>query len=142
MTDALLPVAEARAKLLSLVRPLPPEVAAIPAALGRALAEDVRASRTLPPWDNSAMDGFAVRSEDVANVPARLRVVETIHAGQLPQRRVGPGECSRIMTGAPLPEGADAVVMQERVRPLGEGEIEVLQPAARRANVRAMGEDA
>jgi molybdopterin molybdotransferase len=87
------------------------------------------------------MDGYAVRSEDVANAPARLRVVETIHAGELPRRRVGPGECSRIMTGAPLPEGADAVVMQERVRPSGE-EIEVLQPAEKRTNVRAMGEDA
>src|SRR5687768_99222 len=105
----MLNVDEAPARILSAAPQLPAESALIEDAVGRALAEGVVAKRTLPPWDNSAMDGYAVRSADV---PARLRIIERIFAGQMPSKTVGKGECARIMTGAPLPPGADAVVMQ------------------------------
>lgn len=143
---SLLDVDEALARILGLVTTLPPECVDIHEAIGRATADDVIASRTVPPWDNSAMDGYAVRSSDVEKTPARLRIVEAIFAGQIPARAIGPGECSRIMTGAPLPEGADAVVMQERTRHLPAsgalGEVEVLEPVRARASVRDQGEDA
>jgi molybdopterin molybdotransferase len=116
-------------------------MSSVDAAVGRALAEDVLALRTVPPWDNSAMDGYAVRSADAAAPGASLRVVETIAAGQTPSRALGPGECSRIMTGAPLPPGADAVVMQERTRREGET-VEVLEAVRPRQHVRDLGEDA
>ena len=136
MNDAaplLLPVEEARAQVLALAAPLPAEWVSLEEALGRTLAEDVTAQRTLPPWDNSAMDGYAVRSEDLkAPAPVRLSVVETVYAGATPKREVGPGACARIMTGAPLPAGADAVVMRERTRPVPDGggadAVDILEP--------------
>jgi molybdopterin molybdotransferase len=114
------------------------------AALGRALAVDVRAQRTLPPWDNSAMDGFAVRSADLsAPPPLRLQVRETIYAGQTPREEVRPGTCARIMTGAPMPAGADAVVMRERTRLAPGGEtVEILEAVGPGNFVRPRGEDA
>ncbi len=143
----LLPVEEARARALALASPLPAEWARHEEALGRALAWEVRAQRTLPPWDNSAMDGYAVRAADFSGPPPfRLTVLETIHAGQTPRHSLQPGMCARIMTGAPLPSGADAVVMQERARPLpaGEGppEVELLEAVAPGSFVRPRGEDA
>ncbi|MBI3183542.1 MAG: molybdopterin molybdotransferase MoeA [Myxococcales bacterium] len=132
---------EALSRVLCATSALPPEGAKVEEAIGRALSFEVRATRTLPPWDNSAMDGYAVRSEDLTSAPRRLLVVETIYAGQLPRREVGPGQCARIMTGAPLPRGADAVVMQEKARPTGD-EVEILEPASPRLNVRDRGEDA
>src|SRR5688500_14215695 len=109
----MLNVDEALARILAATPKLPTEAALIEDAVGRALAEAVVARRTLPPWDNSAMDGYAVRSADV---PAKLRIIERIFAGQLPAKTVGPGEAARIMTGAPMPKGADAVVMQEKTK--------------------------
>lgn len=139
---ALLPVEDARARTLALVSPLPPEWVRLEEALGRALAQDVRAQRTLPPWDNSAMDGFAVRSADLsAPLPVRLQVKETIYAGQTPRQEVQPGTCARIMTGAPLPAGADAVVMRERTRPEGEA-VDILEAVKAGNFVRPRGEDA
>ncbi len=139
---SMLAVEEALERILAAAAALPGESAAIADAFGRATAEDVRARRTVPPWDNSAMDGYAVRSTDVAAAPVRLRVVETIYAGQPPMRPIARGECSRIMTGGPLPDGADAVVMQERSRSRGEQEVEILEPASAGSFVRARGEDA
>jgi molybdopterin molybdotransferase len=141
---ALLPVEEARARTLALVSPLPPEWVGMEEALGRALAVDVRAQRTLPPWDNSAMDGFAVRSADLtAPLPIRLQVGETIFAGQTPREEVRPGTCARIMTGAPMPAGADAVVMRERTRLAPGGEtVEILEAVGPGHFVRPRGEDA
>ena len=136
---------EAQARILDACRPLAPEWAGLEDALGRALAEPVVAHVSQPPWNNSAMDGYALRSEDVALPPSRLRVIEAIFAGQLPTRPVGRGEAARIMTGAPLPEGASAVVMQERTRALegpGLGEVEVLDAVPSGSNVREAGEDA
>ncbi len=140
----LLPVEEARARTLALLPSLPAEWARLDEALGRVLAEDVLARRTLPPWDNSAMDGFAVRSTDLLPpFPVRLRVVETIYAGRTPREEVRPGTCARIMTGAPLPPGADAVVMKERTRPAPEADaVEILEAVAPRNFVRSQGEDA
>ncbi len=83
-------------------------------ALGLVTANEIIAPQSIPQFANTAMDGFAVRSADIADVPCDLRVVETIPAGHEPQVTVGPGEASRIMTGATIPPGADAVVMVER----------------------------
>jgi molybdopterin molybdotransferase len=143
----LLPVEDARARALALAPPLPAEWARLDEALGRALALEVRAQRTLPPWDNSAMDGYAVRSADLAGpLPVRLSVLETIHAGETPRLELRPGTCARIMTGAPLPSGADAVVMQERTRPLpateGSPGVEILEAVEAGNFVRPRGEDA
>jgi len=93
-------------------------------ALGRVLAEDIRANRDQPPYDVSAMDGFALRSADLAKVPAVLAVIEDIKAGDLPVHTVGAGQCSRIMTGAPVPAGADAVIRVEDTRLLADGRVE------------------
>jgi len=145
MDPALLSITEAQTRILAACVPLSPEWALLDAALGRALAESVVARVTQPPWDNSAMDGYAVRAVDTEQRGARLRVVEAIFAGQTPARALGPGEAARIMTGAPLPEGATAVVMQERTRALdgpGLGEVEVLEAVPADANVRRAGEDA
>ena len=76
----------------------------------RVLAESIRAPRDVPPWDNSAMDGYAVRAEDVGE-QATLRLLETVGAGRMPEHRVESGTASAIMTGAPVPGGADSVVM-------------------------------
>jgi molybdopterin molybdotransferase len=114
---ALLPFDEARAIVLektgSLKRVLVPETVPLADAAGRVLAEDVRADRDYPPFPRSARDGFAVRSADVANPPARLRVLGETRAGEPSRFTVGPGEAVEIMTGAPAPAGADAVVMVE-----------------------------
>jgi len=139
---SMLSVEEALDRILAVAAPLPAEAASIEDAVGRAIAHEVRAGRTVPPWDTSAMDGFAVRSADVVRAPVRLRVIDTIYAGQTPARSIGPGQCSRVMTGAPLPSGADAVVMQERTEGRGEREVEILEPAAPGSFVRARGEDA
>ena len=82
-------------------------------SLGRVLAEAISANRDLPPYDVSAMDGFAVRSADMANAPTRLAIIEDIKAGDMPTRTVQAGQCARIMTGAPMPRGADAVIRVE-----------------------------
>ena len=89
------------------------ETVGIECALGRVLAQDVFANRDLPPFAVSAMDGFALRAVDIVSVPATLAVIEDINAGQLPQRTLGSGQCARIMTGAPLPAGADCVIKVE-----------------------------
>lgn len=139
----LLPVEDARARALALATPLPTEWARLEEALGRALGVELPAQRTLPPWDNSAMDGYAVRSADLTGpLPVRLTIGETIHAGSTPRVELRPGTCARIMTGAPLPPGADAVVMQERTKPLPGSEVEILEAVTARNFVRPRGEDA
>ncbi len=96
-------VAEAREIILGSVRQLGVETIGLTEAGGRVLAEEIRAEVSIPPHDNSAMDGFAVRSEDVRSVPATLAVVEDLPAGRRSQRKLGPGEAARIMTGAAIP---------------------------------------
>jgi molybdopterin molybdotransferase len=110
-------VDEALARVLEAAAPLAPERVPLSQALGAALAEDVVAEATLPPWDNSAMDGFAVRAADVRGAarkaPVRLAVVRRVRAGESAGASVGRGEAVRIMTGAPIPPGADSVVRVE-----------------------------
>jgi len=140
----MLTVAEAVALIVDPAGPLPVERVPLLDALGRVLARPIVAPLTLPPWDNSAMDGYAVRSSDLDDAsdarPAVLRVVETVAAGHFPSMTVGPGEATRIMTGAPLPAGTDAVV---RVEDTDGGLLRVTVRSTRdsRRNVRPRGED-
>lgn len=106
-------VEEAQQRLISLIAPLGSEQVALSEALGRVLAEDVVARRTQPPWPVSAMDGYAVRAADVMAIPARLKVIGAAPAGQAFAGSVGRGEAVRIFTGAPVPDGADCIVIQE-----------------------------
>ncbi len=135
----MLPFEEALGKVLALAKPLGSERVEIEHAVGRALSVAITASRTLPPWNNSAMDGYAVRSIDC---PGQLQIIEKIFAGQQPKESLGAGQCSRIMTGAPMPQGADAVVMQENTRVLEGDRVEILPlPVRPGGNVRLRGED-
>jgi molybdopterin molybdotransferase len=113
----LLPVEEARRRILAAVKVLPAVEVPILELRGQVLAEDVRAGESIPPFDNSAMDGYAVRAADVAAAtpahPIALEVVEHLPAGAVSRRVLEPGQAARIMTGAPIPQGADAVVMVE-----------------------------
>jgi molybdopterin molybdotransferase len=116
----MLEVAEALAVVLEHARPRRAEIVALsPVVLGQVLAMDATADRDSPPFDKSLRDGYAVRSADCAG-GAELRVIEEVPAGSLPTRAVGAGECTRLFTGAPIPDGSDAVVMQEDTQPLGE----------------------
>lgn len=110
---ALLPVAEAIARILAGVEPLPSESVPLADAAGRTLAEPLIAMRTQPPFPASAMDGYAVRSADLASVPATLKLIGESAAGSRFAGVLGPGETVRIFTGAPVPEGADAILIQE-----------------------------
>ncbi|MCE9668347.1 molybdopterin molybdotransferase MoeA [Myxococcus stipitatus] len=121
----LVPLTVARQAALEAISPAAPESLPLLDAHGRFLAMDVRASRSLPGCDNSAMDGWAVRAGETRGAnrdrPARLRVVDTVYAGSLPSRALAPGEAARVFTGAPLPSGADAVVRQEAARATDDG---------------------
>ena len=140
----MLTVPEASARILEHIAPLAIERVPLLDALGMVLAEPVRAPMTLPAWDNSAMDGYAVRGADIdaasADHPVSLRVLETVAAGRFATQPVGDGEAIRIMTGAPIPDGADTVV---RVEDTDGGTVRVLVSNARdaRRNVRPRGED-
>lgn len=140
----MLSVSEASARILEHIGPLPAERVPVLDALGRVLAESIRAPMTLPAWDNSAMDGYAVRATDIdaatPDHPVRLHVLETVAAGAFPTHRVSDGEAIRIMTGAPLPDGADTVV---RVEDTDAGTTDVLVRDSRdaRRNIRPRGED-
>lgn len=116
----MLEVDDAVALVVAGFAPLPAEVAGLETALGRVLAEDVRARLTQPPAAVSAMDGYAVRAADTAPTPRRLRIVGRSAAGAGFEGTIGAGEAVRIFTGAPLPEGADAVVIQEDTMTDGE----------------------
>lgn len=137
----LLPVDVALERVLELAVPLGPESVQVDEAVGRATVEPITATRTLPPWNNSAMDGYAVRTADLKAVPVELEVVETLYAGQVPHRRLEAGQAARIMTGARIPDGADAVVMQERCERLSDELVEVQEAPAVGANVREAGGD-
>lgn len=113
-------------------------------AAGMILAEDIQARQDQPPFDRSPLDGYAVRSCDLEGAsvqsPAKLTVIEEVHAGMWPQKRVERGQALRIMTGAPIPEGADCVVKQEDTEPV-EGEILVYQSQRHHDNICFKGED-
>ena len=137
-------VDEARRLVLEGAVPLPAEVVATADARGRVLAAAVASTRTIPPAACSAMDGYALRADDLAlasrSAPCRLALAFEVPAGGLPARPLRPGEAARIFTGAKLPEGADSVVMQEDAE--GEGaEVAFFGPPARGEHVRVAGED-
>jgi molybdopterin molybdotransferase len=148
----LIPWEEARDRVLAGVVPLPPVEVALEDALGLAAAGSVLASACMPPFDNSAVDGFAVRASDLLAItparPLRLRVVGERPAGDASALRVDPGQACRIMTGAPLPEGADAVVMIENTDAWGApseaspggATVEIRRRAHSGENIRRKGE--
>jgi molybdopterin molybdotransferase len=139
-----LTVEEASQRILADVQPLGAERVRVADALGRVLARDVRSPIAHPPWDNSSMDGYAVRAADVAGAsperPVVLSVLETVRAGQRATMALQPGAAIRIMTGAPIPDGADGVI---RVEDTDGGETQVAIRDTRDAgrNVRPRGED-
>jgi molybdopterin molybdotransferase len=144
----MLELEEARQRLFDAIQPLPAEEAQLRDAAGRVLAEALASPIDLPPFDNSAMDGYAVRSADVASAnaesPVSLKVAGHVPAGAVFTGTVQPGTCVRIFTGSPLPDGADAVVMQEdtRVEASQPGAVLILDRAKPWENVRFRGEDA
>jgi molybdopterin molybdotransferase len=135
-----LSVEQALERILATVHVLEPERVGLLEASGRVLAEAVVADRDIPPLANSAMDGYGVRGADVAQVPVRLRVAGEVAAGHVSEVRVGPGTAARIMTGAPLPAGADTVVRFEDTR-RDSAWVEVLKATTTGTNVRPAGED-
>jgi len=135
-----LTVEEALEQILSRATVLESESVDVTAALGRVLAEPVVSRREIPPWPSSSMDGYAIRAGDTLAGPARLRLAGRIVAGALPSRPLEAGETFRIFTGAPLPDGADAVVPQEDVDVDGD-HVRVSGSVAKGAFVRPRGED-
>src|SRR3989338_2325942 len=116
-----LQVSEAQRVILESFATLGAEQVKLEQSLGRVLAEEVRANRDQPPYDISAMDGYALRSADLSAVPATLEIVEDIKAGDMPGKTLAAGQCARIMTGAPLPPGADAVIRVEDTQIIDSG---------------------
>ena len=137
---ALMPVTEALSAVLAGAEPLPEEMVALDAAHHRVLARDVAALRTQPPQAMSAMDGYAVRSADASSVAARLRVIGEVAAGRPFERTVGKGEAARIFTGGVIPEGADAVIIQEDTVVEGGG-ITITETAVAGRHIRPAGVD-
>jgi molybdopterin molybdotransferase len=140
----MIPLEEALERMLAGVTPLPVEQVPLEAALGRVLAEPLVSRLTLPPWDNSAMDGYAVRAADVHGAsrrsPRALRVVGESAAGHASEATVEPGTAVHILTGAPLPAGADAVVPVEATSADG-GTIEIYEPTTVGRHIRRTGSD-
>ncbi|WKA31708.1 molybdopterin molybdotransferase MoeA [Bradyrhizobium roseum] len=137
---ALMPVADALAAILAGAEPLPEEMIALEAAYHRVLARDVAARRTQPPQAMSAMDGYAVRASDAADTSARLKVIGEVAAGRPFERKVGKGEAVRIFTGGVIPDGADAVIIQEDTAVDGD-HITITEAAVPGRHIRAAGVD-
>ncbi len=150
---SLVPLEDAQRRVLAQCQPLRPLAVPLAESLGCVTSVALTAEEDVPPWANSAVDGFAVRSADVATTPVTLPVTATIRAGAPPEPPVGPGEAVRILTGAPLPAGADAVVMvedtdawdgrtgRESVGAAVTTKVEVRRGVAAGANVRPAGDD-
>jgi molybdopterin molybdotransferase len=138
-----IPLEEARAHVLDRVKPLPPVRLASTAAYGCVLTEPVVAREAVPPFDNSAMDGYAVRAVDTVGAPVELPVVGVLAAGADPATiTVGPGQAARIMTGAAMPEGADAIVIVEQTEPVDDGRRVRIEAVAQAGDhVRSAGDD-
>lgn len=134
-------VSEAQRIVLESVALLDAEVVTLEQSLGRVLAEAIRANRDLPPYDVSAMDGYAVRSADLTQVPVTLEVIEDIRAGDMPRKIVQPGQCARIMTGAPVPQGADAVMRVEDTQEISADQVQVITTIKDGHDVRPQGEN-
>lgn len=143
--QGLTPLKEAQRTVLEATQTLGLEKVGLLDAMGRVLGEDIIASRDNPPWDNSAMDGFAVRWEDIKQEHAitklvELKVIEDVPAGKVATKTVGPGQAIRIMTGAPVPKGATTVVKVEETEPVGDT-VRIFKEVERGGNIRLQGED-
>ena len=139
---SLLSLDEARAFVLASCPTLPVTMVSLTHALGYVLAEPVVSTEQVPPFPNTAMDGYAVRAADTVGAPTVLRVVGTLAAGAAPDTEVGAGQAVRIMTGAPMPPGADAIVMVERTSTTDDGAAVSIEVAASVGDhVRSAGED-
>jgi len=144
-TTGLTPLHDAQKIVLDGTAVLGLEKISILDALGRVLGEDIVAERDNPPWDNSAMDGFAVRWDDIKQEhaiqkPVALAVIEDVPAGKMPSKKVGAGQAIRIMTGAPIPLGADTVLKVEDTEQTPDS-VRVFKPEPRGSNIRPQGED-
>src|SRR6266581_3231096 len=133
-------VEEALGRLLAPLEKLPPEQVSTAEGIGRVLAEDVAARRTQPPFAVSAMDGYAVRAADLGRIPVSLHIVAEIPAGAGFGGTLGAGEAARIFTGAPLPDGADTIIIQEDTERRGD-QVEIREGAAKGRYVRRAGLD-
>jgi molybdopterin molybdotransferase len=144
LTNTALSATEAAVRILAEVRRQPALRVPLDDALDAVLAEDVVSPIDIPAWTNSAMDGYAARAADVRGAsetkPVRLRVVEELPAGRFPTRAIGPGECARIFTGAPLPEGSDSVIRQEDTD-YGAEVVTIVKDRDVGVNFRKTGED-
>jgi molybdopterin molybdotransferase len=140
----MLSVAEASERILAEIKPLAQEAVPLRQALGRVLGEDIPATVTMPPWSNSSMDGYAVRSADITPVMGgervQLRVIATVAAGEFAPRALKRGEAVRIMTGAPIPGGADSVIRKEDTDG-GSEKVEIREARDVWKNIRDAGED-
>lgn len=136
----LISVDEALARITGALTPVGSEMVSIAQAHGRVLAQAVISNRTQPPFAVSAMDGYAVRAGDVANVPAKLTIIGQAPAGGAFTGAVGPGQAVRIFTGGPLPKGADTIVIQENTQADGD-QVTVTQPVTAGRHIRAEGLD-
>ena len=140
----MLTVTEASERIMAEIRQLDAESVPLKRALGRVCADDISATVTMPPWSNSSMDGYAVRSADITPVMGgervTLRVVATIAAGEFAPRPLKRGEAMRIMTGAPVPEGADSVIRKEHTDG-GKKKVEIRDALDVWKNIRPAGED-
>ena len=135
---------EALDKILSRIQPLGLEKVPLLQGLGRVIGEDIYAKRDIPPLDNSAMDGYALKLEDIRESskdhPVRLEVIEDLPAGFVSKKTIGKGQAIRIMTGAPIPKGADTVIPVEETEK-GDGFAFILKAASLGENIRRSGED-
>ncbi len=135
-----LAVSEAQQIIIDTVGLMGVETVALERSLGRVLAEDIRANRDQPPYDVSAMDGYALRSADAARAPVTLEVIEDIKAGDMPSKTVQAGHCARIMTGAPVPQGADAVLRVEDTQVVSPRTVQVNCSVKQGNDIRQRGE--
>jgi len=135
-----LSVINAQQRVLECVHKLDLESVGLGHSIGRVLADDVRANRDLPPYDVSAMDGYAVHSADLAKIPAVLEIIEDIKAGDLPRSTLQAGQCARIMTGAPVPQGADAVIRVEDTLALPDNLVQINAAVKSGNDIRLQGE--
>ena len=138
--ESVIPVDKALEIVLAHTPVLPAEEVDLPSSVGRVLAEDIHADLDMPPFDRSAMDGYAVRAADVARAPVVLDVVGQVRAGRWPDRALEPGQAIQIMTGAPVPAGATAVQPVEKTRPVEGGRrVEMLSPVEPGAHIARQG---
>jgi molybdopterin molybdotransferase len=135
-----LSVTNAQKCILESVKKLDVGMVKLEQSLGYVLAGDVRANRDMPPYDVSAMDGYALHSADLKNIPATLSIIEDIKAGDMPGKIVRAGQCARIMTGAPVPQGADAVIRVEDTQAISESKVQINVAVKPCNDIRTKGE--